>query len=113
VLTVCPETGVTIPTFAVMTAKELSKQTGAISFWCSACRQAHHAPSSSVWLETLRSVDEQANGDRQNSGPEQRYSAERSDAIPSNMRGRPLINTRHSILQRLLSALTPPSGQKG
>ena len=52
VLTVCPATGQTVPTQAVMTVEALRRIKVGIAIYCTACGRAHVAEQGRLWLET-------------------------------------------------------------
>ncbi len=52
VLTVCPATGQTVPTQAVMTVEALRRIKVRIAIYCTACGSAHVVEQGRLWLET-------------------------------------------------------------
>jgi hypothetical protein len=51
VLTVCPTTGQTVPTEAVMTVEAFRRLKVGMAIYCPACGRSHHAERHSLWLE--------------------------------------------------------------
>jgi hypothetical protein len=53
VLANCPSTGQVVATHAVMSPKQFRKPGLVLSFWCSACLEAHHLEHGHLWLEEI------------------------------------------------------------
>ena len=57
VLTICPETGETVATHAILSAKQLRHLRLGLALFCEACCKTHIPDRSALWLEPTASDD--------------------------------------------------------